>query len=127
VILTGEKRRIQRETCLNATLSATNPTCIDLGANQGQRGESPATIRLSHGMAFDSTPFLHFSAILWFTKNLKRFNKIPHMYNYSSEPHSRLSNFVTVFLEAGVKLINKRTGKKVVAWTKYSSDASIEY
>jgi hypothetical protein len=61
------------------------------------------------------------------TKNLKRFNKISHMYNYSSEPHSRLSNFVTVFLEAGVKLINKRTGKKVVAWTKYSSDASIEY
>jgi hypothetical protein len=35
----------------SATLSTTNPTWIDPGANPGLRGERPATNRLSHGTA----------------------------------------------------------------------------
>jgi hypothetical protein len=44
-----ENRRTRRQTCPSATLSATNPTWIDLGANPGLRGEKPATNDLSHG------------------------------------------------------------------------------
>jgi hypothetical protein len=36
----------------SATLSTTNPTWIDPGANPGLRGERPASNRLSHGTAF---------------------------------------------------------------------------
>jgi hypothetical protein len=35
----------------SATLSTTNPTWIDPGANPVLRGEKPATNRLSHGTA----------------------------------------------------------------------------
>jgi hypothetical protein len=35
----------------SATLSTTNPTWIDPGANPALRGERPATNRLSHGTA----------------------------------------------------------------------------
>jgi hypothetical protein len=42
----------------SATLSTTNPTWIDPGANPSLRGERPATNRLSHGTA--SQYFLHF-------------------------------------------------------------------
>jgi hypothetical protein len=48
-ILTGENRRTRRKTCPSATLSTTNPTWIDLGANPGLRGERPVTNDLSHG------------------------------------------------------------------------------
>jgi hypothetical protein len=48
MILTGENRRTRRETCPSATLSTTNPTWIDQGANPGLRGERPATNDLSH-------------------------------------------------------------------------------
>jgi hypothetical protein len=51
MILTGENRRTQRKTCPIATLSTTNPTWIDPGANPGLRGERPATNDLSHGTA----------------------------------------------------------------------------
>jgi hypothetical protein len=50
-ILTGENRRTRRKTCPSATLSTTNPTWIDPGANPGLRGERPATDDLSHGTA----------------------------------------------------------------------------
>jgi hypothetical protein len=50
-ILTGENQSTQRKTCLDATLSTTNPTCIDPGANLGLRGQTPATNGLSHGTA----------------------------------------------------------------------------
>jgi hypothetical protein len=50
-ILTGENRRTRRKTCLSATLSTTNPTSTDLGANPDLRGERPATNDLSHGPA----------------------------------------------------------------------------
>jgi hypothetical protein len=48
MILTGENRGSRRKTCPGATLSTTNPTWIDPGANPGLRGERPATNRLSH-------------------------------------------------------------------------------
>jgi hypothetical protein len=51
MILTGENRGTRRKTCPSATLSTTNPTWIDLGANPGLRGERPATNDLSHGTA----------------------------------------------------------------------------
>jgi hypothetical protein len=50
-ILTGENRRTRRKICPSATLSTTNPTWIDPGANPGLRGERPATNDLSHGTA----------------------------------------------------------------------------
>jgi hypothetical protein len=51
MILTGKTRRTRRKTCPSATLSTTNPTSIDPGANPGLRGERPATNRLNHGTA----------------------------------------------------------------------------
>jgi hypothetical protein len=48
-ILTGETRRTRRKTCPSATLSTTNPTWIDSGANPGLRGERPTTNDLSFG------------------------------------------------------------------------------
>jgi hypothetical protein len=50
-ILTGENRITRRKTCPSATLSITNPTWIDPGANPGPRGERLATNDLSHGTA----------------------------------------------------------------------------
>jgi hypothetical protein len=47
----GENRKTRRKTCPSATLSTTNPTWIDPGANPGLRGERPATNDLSHGTA----------------------------------------------------------------------------
>jgi hypothetical protein len=46
----GKTKELKRKTCpsLNATLSTTNPTWIDLGL----WGESLATNHLSHGMAY---------------------------------------------------------------------------
>jgi hypothetical protein len=51
MILTGEHRRTRRETYPSATLSTTNLTWTDPGANQGLRRELPATNRLDHGKA----------------------------------------------------------------------------
>jgi hypothetical protein len=48
MILTGENRTTRRKTCPSATLSTTNPTWIDPGANPGLRGKRPATNHLSH-------------------------------------------------------------------------------
>jgi hypothetical protein len=59
MILTGENRRTRRKTCPSATLSTTNPTWIDPGANPGLRGERPATNHLSHGMALYSSYLSH--------------------------------------------------------------------
>jgi hypothetical protein len=44
-------RENRRKTCPSATLSTTNTTWIDPGANLGLRGERPATNGLSHGTA----------------------------------------------------------------------------
>jgi hypothetical protein len=46
-----ENQRIQRKSCPNATLSTTNPTWTDKGANLDFHSERPATNRLSHGTA----------------------------------------------------------------------------
>jgi hypothetical protein len=40
------------KTCPSSTLSTTNPTWSDPGANPGLRGERPATNRLNHGTVF---------------------------------------------------------------------------
>jgi hypothetical protein len=46
MMLTGENLRARRKTCLSVTLSTTNPTWIDLGANPGLPSEKPSTNRL---------------------------------------------------------------------------------
>jgi hypothetical protein len=51
MILAGENRRNRRQICPSATLSTTNPSCINPGANSELRGERPATNRLSDGTA----------------------------------------------------------------------------
>jgi hypothetical protein len=51
-ILIGENRSTRRKIWPSATLSTTNPTWIDPGANPGLRGERPSTNDLRHGMAF---------------------------------------------------------------------------
>jgi hypothetical protein len=50
MIFAGETE-VLGENLPSATLSTTNPTWIDPGANLGLRGERPATNRLSHGKA----------------------------------------------------------------------------
>jgi hypothetical protein len=50
MIFAGETE-VLGENLPSATLSITNPTWIDPGANPGLRGERPATNRLSHGTA----------------------------------------------------------------------------
>jgi hypothetical protein len=47
--LTGEAE-VLGENLSTATLSTTNPTCPDLGANPGRRDGKPATNRLSYGV-----------------------------------------------------------------------------
>jgi hypothetical protein len=49
-IFAGETE-VLGENLPSATLSTTNPTWIDPGANPDLRGERPATNRLSHGTA----------------------------------------------------------------------------
>jgi hypothetical protein len=43
--------RIKSKNCHSATLSTTNPTWIDSGANPGLRGDRLATNSLKHGTA----------------------------------------------------------------------------
>jgi hypothetical protein len=50
MILAGETE-VLGENLPSATLSTTNPTWIDPGANSGPGGERPTTNRLSHGTA----------------------------------------------------------------------------
>jgi hypothetical protein len=51
MILTGKTQKKWRKTCHSATMSTTDPTYTDLGANPDLRGESPTTNHLSNGMA----------------------------------------------------------------------------
>jgi hypothetical protein len=51
MILTGENRRNRRKTCPTATLSTTNHTWTNLGANPSHRVEKPATNRLRYETA----------------------------------------------------------------------------
>jgi hypothetical protein len=46
-------RRTRRKTCPSATLSTTNTTWIDPGANPGFRGDRPEANDLSHGTAYE--------------------------------------------------------------------------
>jgi hypothetical protein len=45
------KPKYSEKTCPSATLSTTNPTCLDPVMNPGRRGGKPATNRLSYGAA----------------------------------------------------------------------------
>jgi hypothetical protein len=54
MIMAGENRRTQRETCPSATLSTTNPTWTNVGAYPHLRSAKPATNRLS----YDTTNFI---------------------------------------------------------------------
>jgi hypothetical protein len=49
---TEENGRALRKVCPIATLSTTNPTWTDPGANMRLRGERPVTNPLRHGMAY---------------------------------------------------------------------------
>jgi hypothetical protein len=64
MILTGENRRTRRKPCPSATLSITNPTSIDPGANTGLSGERPATNDVSHGTALQECLLTHDSNLL---------------------------------------------------------------
>jgi hypothetical protein len=55
MILTGENRRIRRKTCPSSTLSTTNSTRTEQGANTEQRGERQVTNRLGHDTAYVSS------------------------------------------------------------------------
>jgi hypothetical protein len=46
-----DREKTKRKTCCSATLSTTNRTWIEPGANPGLRGKRPATNHLSHGTA----------------------------------------------------------------------------
>jgi hypothetical protein len=69
MILTGKNRRTRRKTCPSATLSTTNPTQIDPGANPGFRGERPATNDLSHGTAYTNHYINHYISLFYDAKN----------------------------------------------------------
>jgi hypothetical protein len=47
----GKQKNVGKKTCISATLSTTNPTWTEQGANSGLRGERPATKSLSRGTA----------------------------------------------------------------------------
>jgi hypothetical protein len=49
------KPKYSEKTCPSATLCTTKTTRLDLGSNQGRRGEKPATNRLSYGAALAVT------------------------------------------------------------------------
>jgi hypothetical protein len=51
MILTGEIKNPQRETCSIATLCATNSTWSDPGTNPGLRGDRPVSDSVTHGPA----------------------------------------------------------------------------
>jgi hypothetical protein len=53
MMLAGENRRTRRKTYPSVTLSTTNPTWIDPGANPGLLSERPTTNCLSRGTALD--------------------------------------------------------------------------
>jgi hypothetical protein len=81
IILVGENRRIWRETYPSATSSTTNPTWNDPAANQGLRGERPATNLLSHGM----TCFVRLSRYIVLTAGYVQFTfRLTFNYNIDS-------------------------------------------
>ena len=45
-----DKENLGEKLAPSDTLSTTNPTCADMGSNQGLRGQEPSTNRLSHSM-----------------------------------------------------------------------------
>jgi hypothetical protein len=70
MIWTGESRRTRGKTRSSATLSTTKPVWTDSGANQGPRGERPATEHLSHGTAplitLEQLIFMKYFELFWY-------------------------------------------------------------
>jgi hypothetical protein len=60
MIFTGETEELG-ENLPSATLSTTNPTWKDPGANPGLHGESPATNRLSYSTAIKNHVYINHS------------------------------------------------------------------
>jgi hypothetical protein len=60
----AEETEVLGENLPSATVSTTNPTWIDPGANPGLRGERPATNRLSHGTALSGVNGLSLSTLI---------------------------------------------------------------
>jgi hypothetical protein len=84
MIFAGETE-VLGESLPSATLSTTNPTWIDPGANPGLRGERPATNRLSHVTALPIYPT--------FLKKKVRFPTSPFCLSvYVSFPNNFLKN-----------------------------------
>jgi hypothetical protein len=85
--LTGENRRTRRRTCPSATLSTTNPTCIDPGANPGLRSERPVTNDLSptHHRTFltmcdvPRTAVFLYSSVERFPRTISRYCLVPQL------------------------------------------------
>jgi hypothetical protein len=70
MILIGENRRTWRKTCPSATLSTTNPTWINPGANPALRCGRPATNRLNHGSALSVYLFRMYRCVRLETRRL---------------------------------------------------------
>jgi hypothetical protein len=47
----SDRENLGEKPATSATLSTTNPTCVDLGSNPELRGQEKTTNRLSHGTA----------------------------------------------------------------------------
>jgi hypothetical protein len=76
----------------SATLSTTNPTWTDLGANPSLRGKRPATKRVSHGRAFRG---IIKGITYWSAQGTEEnYEKTPYISTYRKNSHTwRLESF----------------------------------
>jgi hypothetical protein len=111
MILTGENRRTRRKTCPSATLSTTNPTWIDPGANPVLRGERPATNDLSHGRPRPDllTSSLRRSGQAKITPTTAKSER--HLENYNSRVRRRHSGYRACHSTQGSRV---QTGPKTI-------------
>jgi hypothetical protein len=107
MILTGENRRTRRKTCPSATLSTTNPTWIDPGANPGLRSERPATNHLNH-----DTANLHILGLCYLT----RFSSLLVVFSLSSIFYLPLTHFSFLFIPPYTHFVNSVDVYVSVVW-----------
>jgi hypothetical protein len=72
-ILTGENIIPRRTICRSTTLSNTNSTWTNLGANPGLRGERPATNFLSHGKADVTCYMIRLWCLWWWPSKVETY------------------------------------------------------
>jgi hypothetical protein len=100
MIIDRENRRTRRKTCPSATLSTTNPTWIDPGANQGLRSERPASNDLSHELrCYFKT--LHKTIILCSLIVLKLWFRLAYRSMPLEMPHKLQFRFYITFSRRG--------------------------